>query len=222
MCNASKSERVGLRSSRLCVAVKCVATCSFLTDPWCFLSAEKTTRTATVTIPWLLPWMEINLYWGARTTTKHPRGRRITRLRARPCSSAQTPVYSPCTAWRPRRDPAPSRYQVAQSRCTITTHCTTTPYWTLCLLIWWTSALKKRQRIRTDSTVFSPSSSFFFGKVVFRNVRLASSSCGTVQTDWNTAQKNSHRNKSFSLIFNLKVFFNKWGGKKKSANLSSD
>lgn len=110
----------------------------------CRVSAGKTTRTATVTTHWLLPWMGINLFWAARTTIRRRRGLRTTRPRARRCCWAPPRVYSPCTAWPPRRDPAPSRYRAAQSRCTTTTTtpCTTTPYWTLCLLIWWTSALK--------------------------------------------------------------------------------
>lgn len=107
------------------------------------LPAEKTTRTATATTRWLPPWTGVNLCWGARMTTRRRRGRRTTRPRARLCCSAPTPAYSPCTAWRPRRDPVPSRYRAALSRCTITTQCTMTAYWTLCLLIWWTSALKK-------------------------------------------------------------------------------
>ncbi|KAG7228523.1 hypothetical protein INR49_007697 [Caranx melampygus] len=65
---------------------------------------------------------------GSSDDDKTPRGHRITRLRVRPCSSALTPVYHPCTASRPRRDPAPSRYRAVQTRCTITTHCTMTPY----------------------------------------------------------------------------------------------
>lgn len=100
-----------------------------------FVFAEKTTRTATVTTPWLRPWTGINLSWGAQTTTKHPRELRITRPRARLCSSAPMLVYSPSTASLPLRGPARSPFQAAQSRCTFTTLCTTTPYWTLCLLI---------------------------------------------------------------------------------------
>lgn len=120
----------------------------FLPGCFCFLFAGKTTRTptATVTTRWLLPWMEIKLYWAARTTTKRPWARRITRPRARLCSWAPAPACSPCTASRPRRDPAPSRCPAGLTRCTITTHCTTTPYWTLCLLIWWTSAPKEGEQ----------------------------------------------------------------------------
>lgn len=177
------------------------------------LPAEKTTRTATATTRWLPPWTGVNLCWGARTTTRRRRGRRTTRPRARLCCSAPTPAYSPCTAWRPRRDPVPSRYRAAPSRCTITTQCTMTAYWTLCLLIWWTSALKKPAQNEDRERVcgvyfFSPSSFFWKKKKNYYGVRLRQ---GAKLTDWNTARK------SPSLIFSLKVsFFVSPRGEKKS------
>lgn len=159
---------------------------TFFPDTWlCLLFKGRTMRIATATTPWLLPWMEINLYWGARTTTKRHRGHRTTRLLVRLCSSVQTPVYSPCTASRPRQDPVPSLYQAVQSRCTITTPCTMTAYWTLCLLIWWTLALKNTKPAQNgdrEHTRFSFSFFVLFLKSDLQGRETRSSCCGKVQS----------------------------------------
>lgn len=179
-----------------------------LAEAWfCLLFTGRTMRIATATTPWLLPWMEINLYWGVRTTTKLPRVHRTTRLLVRLCSSVQTPVYSPCMASRPRQDPVPSLYQAVQSRCTITTPCTMTAYWTLCLLIWWILALKNTKPAQNGDREHTLFLLFFVFERWFTRawdpVKLLRQ--GAKQTDWNSAEI-----ATVTQTFNLHVFFNKW------------
>lgn len=154
-----------LSFSRSVLEQRCVCVCYCCSVCLCFVLTEKTTRTptTTATTPWRPPWTEIRLCWEVRTTTKRPRGHRTTRPRARLYSSALTAVYRACTAWLRRRGPAPSRYRAAQTRCTITTLCTMTPYWTLCLLTWWTSALKEKHHVTwINSSHFLFFTFFFF------------------------------------------------------------
>lgn len=178
----------------------CVCVCYCCSVCLCFVLTEKTTRTpttTTATTPWRPPWTEIRLCWEVRTTTKRPRGHRTTRPRARLCSSALTAVYRACTAWLRRRGPAPSRYRAAQTRCTITTLCTMTPYWTLCLLTWWTSALKEKHHVTwINSSHFLFFTFFFF---FFLDKRFLLQVNGRVWTTHSGTR--SHYNSHVSAVF---------------------